>query len=389
MEDESICKLCEKKFKDTEELLICNGPCNKKVHSKCVGFTATTLKFYKECDNLLYECDLCQSNPIKMMNESVKKLLSFMCIFNERINRQEIYSESMFKHFDCLNNNFIELKGEIKGEIKIITESVTTTMNKSCKTITYSDTLKTNVAEPVVLVKPKKIQKCSDTRDDLNNKVIQNDNSIESVNNIPYGGIEIKCRSNDELSKIQEKVTRKLGENYNIVVPKLHYPKIKVTNMSEKLTDTEIIDCIKSQNIDIRDAEIKVLSVYEIKNTESFGSIIEIDTKSYSDIMKLGKVKIGMNNCNVYDFVNVMRCYRCCGYNHKSNTCKNKLACLRCGGEHVIKDCVANRSECVNCKQTGEKLKLDFDLNHSAWSRTCPVYQKKIEIKRKRIKYNE
>lgn len=96
-----------------------------------------------------------------------------------------------------------------------------------------------------------------------------------------------------------------------------------------------------------------------------------------------------MSICNVYEYVNVMRCFRCCGYNHKSSVCRNKMACLRCGGKHKIKECEANISECINCKQTGEKLKLNLDLNHPAWSRICPVYQKKIDSKRKQIKYSE
>ncbi len=140
----------KKKFKESEELVICNGPCNKKVHAKCVGFTSTTLKFFKECDNLLYECDICQKNPMKIMTHSVKKMLSFMCIFNERLCRQEINCDSIFKNLDGVNNSIIDFKGEMKDELNKISN-------------TYADTLKAPVAVPVVLVKPKKIQKCSET----------------------------------------------------------------------------------------------------------------------------------------------------------------------------------------------------------------------------------
>lgn len=219
--------------------------------------------------------------------------------------------------------------------------------------------------------------------------MIQNSNTIKSVNNIPHGGIEIKCKSKEELTKIQEIAIKELSEDYNVVVPKLHNPKIKITNMSEKHTDTELINCIKSQNESIKEAEMKVLNIYEAKNTESYSAIIEVDNQTFSMIMSESKIKIGLNICNVFEFVDVLRCYRCCGYSHKSNVCRNKVACLRCGGEHKIKDCQANRSECVNCKQTGEKLKLNLDTNHPVWSRTCPIYQKKIENKRKQIKYAE
>lgn len=271
MEEEITCKLCDKKFKESDELIICNGPCDNKVHPKCVGFNTTTLNFYKECDNLIYECDTCQKNPIRMMNRSVKKLLSFMCIFNERINRQEINSETIFKRLDGITESFLDLKVEIKSEIKKVTDSVTDNDDKMNKTITYAKAVKSIMVEPVVLVKPKKNQKCADTRDELNRKVLQNVDNVKGVNNIPKGGIEIKCNSNEDRSNIQKKAMEELGEEYNVIIPKLRHPKIKIVNMSEKLTSEEIINNIKSQNKAIEEAEMKVVSVYEMRNTESYG----------------------------------------------------------------------------------------------------------------------
>lgn len=69
--------------------------------------------------------------------------------------------------------------------------------------------------------------------------------------------------------------------------------------MSEKLSDVEIIEKLKRDINELAESEFKVLCVYEIKNTESFGVILEANTKTYNTLMKLGKVKLGLNVCKV------------------------------------------------------------------------------------------
>lgn len=178
-----------------------------------------------------------------------------------------------------------------------------------------------------------------------------------------------------------------MSENYSVIMPTLKRPKIRIMNMSEKLTESEIVDSIKEKNELYKDSEMKVVSVYEIKSMESYGAIIEVDTKTFNLMMKEEKVAIRWNICRVSEYVNVLRCFKCCGYNHKSTACRNKKACLRC--EHLVKDCKSNQSKCVNCKIASEKFKVKLDLNHPVWSRACPILKKKIEIQRKQTLYKE
>jgi hypothetical protein len=157
--------------------------------------------------------------------------------------------------------------------------------------------------------------------------------------------------------------------------------------LSVKKNDTDIIECMKKQNECIKDAELKVLHVFEVKYNETYGAIIESDPKSFNILMEKKTIVIGMDACNVTESLSVLRCYKCCGYNHKSNTCKNKKACLRCGGEHEIKECSSDRNECINCKVATKKFGLTIDCNHPAWSGMCTVLQKNIEKEKRRVKY--
>lgn len=99
-------------------------------------------------------------------------------------------------------------------------------MNKSSKTVNiqsiesapFASTDETTVVESVVVVQPKYVQKCSATRADLNNKNIPNEIAC-SVNNLPKGAIEIKCKSKSEQSKLHETAMKELSEDYNVIIP--------------------------------------------------------------------------------------------------------------------------------------------------------------------------
>ncbi len=112
-----------------------------------------------------------------------------MCNFNERLNRQEMNSEMMFKQFDMVNKNIDNISAEIKSEI------------------------------------------------------------AQSSN----------------------------ANNNSTLIP-------NTTIISETLADD---------------------------NMDSYGTIIEVDTKIFNVMIE-------------QESVNVLRCFNCCGYNHKSTACKNR-----------------------------------------------------------------
>lgn len=231
-----------------------------------------------------------------------------MCIFNERLNRQEINSETMFKHIDIVNQNIENLSAEIQSELAHSSIGNTTSTITPNTTITEVnvDLTKKHMIEPVVLVKPKAIQRCNETRNDLNSKGISDGLEILSINNIPKGGLEIKCKSNEQQKKMHENVSKELGDKYQIIMPQLRKPKVRIMNMSEKLTESEIIESIKEKNVQYANSDMKVICVYEIKYMDSYGAIIEVDTKTYNEMMKQEKVNIRLNVCKVVECVNVL-----------------------------------------------------------------------------------
>lgn len=378
--ERNICKVCDTECTETLEKICCKGPCSRKFHWKCVGFTPAVIKFFRTSNNLQFECDDCRYDPTGMIGDALQKILSFMCILDERLNRQESNSDKVFKNFENLDNKILMLSNEKMAETNKKLNAV-----NADTAVPFIKTVKKPVIDPVVLVKPKTKQKCSATRADLNKKNIPIEIAL-SVNNMPEGAVAIECNSKNEQSKVHEKAKKELSEDYVISIPKLRNPKIRVTNLSEKLRDDQIILGIKESNEFAKDSDMKVLNVYEIKYNETFGAIIEVDVTTFDHFMRVKKIAVGRDLCNVTESVNVLRCYKCCGFNHKSNICKNQKACLRCGGQHEMKECRATKYACINCKVANEKLKVNIDCNHPAWSRLCTVWQQNIEKEKNRTK---
>lgn len=134
---------------------------------------------------------------------------------------------------------------------------------------------------------------------------------------------------------------------------------------------------------------MKVIANFENKIRKNFGAIIEVNNVDLNKFLETSKIMIGWNVCHVEEHIKVIRCFKCCGYNHRSDVCKNRQSCIRCGAEHKIKDCKAEESRCVNCVNVKRRWNVNFDENHQANSKECPIFKKRVESERKIINYNK
>lgn len=130
------------------------------------------------------------------------------------------------------------------------------------------------------------------------------------------------------------------------------------------MTETELIDSIKEQNVELIGDDISVISIYENKHQKNFGMILQCDPKTFNNIMNEEKLNIGWNRCKVLECINVKRFFKCCGFNHQSNECKNKQLCLKCGEDHSIKVCKAEMFNYVNCNKANKKFNLKLDMSY-------------------------
>jgi hypothetical protein len=89
----------------------------------------------------------------------------------------------------------------------------------------------------------------------------------------------------------------------------------------------------------------------------------------------------------VFDAVGIKRCYICSAYGHFSRDCKNEVSCPKCAGKHKMDECKRLDENCSNCMNANEKLKMNLNTKHCTWDRNCPVYKRKISLKKRSIEY--
>lgn len=100
-----------------------------------------------------------------------------------------------------------------------------------------------------------------------------------------------------------------------------------------------------------------------------------------------GRLKIKWQRCRVHEYLALSRCMKCYSYDHWSEACKGGKICVKCGGNHLAKDCKAAAIQCMNCVKANGKLQLNLDCSHSVLSSECPVYQRRMSMKRRTIMY--
>ena len=57
---------------------------------------------------------------------------------------------------------------------------------------------------------------------------------------------------------------------------------------------------------------------------------------------------IGYNACPVYEAIDIIRCYKRCGFKYVFINCRNVLLCPKCAGPRQVKDCTAVNLRRVN-----------------------------------------
>lgn len=351
---EENCLKCKERIK-ADNSIQCEGICKKSFHLKCVNISGKEYNIVKHLSNFKWLCDSC------------------MPYLNSTMQIRKEFTE--FK--ETILNEIRELKEKPGGSVK---------SDNPKNNITYSNV----VSGEAVIIKPKAKQDCSKTKETVIKKLKPSamEVGITQVKNIKDGGILIKCKTKEETEKVKTEAEKSLGRQYQIKIPQLKNPCVKVVDIEEKMDDNELLECIKKQNVFLRHDNMDIKVVTTRKMINRYMAILECDPTTHVRILEEGSLCIGWSpNCRVFDYVRIYRCFKCGGFNHKAETCDNEV-CVRCGESgHKKDECQSEVLKCVNCSEAIHKLKLDLDVNHSPFDvNNCVVLQKKIITEKQKIR---
>ncbi|XP_062699458.1 uncharacterized protein LOC134284518 [Aedes albopictus] len=241
-----------------------------------------------------------------------------------------------------------------------------------------------------VRVKPIATQSNHQTKKEVRSKIDPSQMGIKSVRNGMNGSIIVECGNVNEAEGLVKAIKDKFNGAYSADIEQPRRPKIKILGVTGNYESNELMEILSEQN-GIEDVQfLKVLKcIPSKKNSENEYSLIcEVDAKTFELVMRKGKLNIDFERCRVMESVNLFRCFKCCGFGHKSTECKNNLHCAKCAKSHDVKDCSSDQEFCVNCIYSNKERKTQFDINHSSWSVDCPIYLKKVSISKSFINYD-
>lgn len=269
----------------------------------------------------------------------------------------------------------------------------------------YSEAVKEKKKENILIIKPKTQQESEDTKKIVKDKIdIRNmEVGISKLRKGGRGAVILGCETGEEMKRLKDKVQATMGEDFNVNEPQWKKPKIKVINVGEdeiKMDDDKLVDAIKKQNRiegvageDFCMRIVKRMFKGREKNNdrsrgrrgEEEGSLIlEVDDDTHEEMIKRGKLNIGWRKCAVYNFISVLRCYKCWGYFHMAKNCTRQEACFKCAGYHKTMECTAAIKNCINCIFKNKTYNLKLNIEHEAIDPECPTFKKILEEEKRR-----
>jgi hypothetical protein len=405
------CEKCKERVNGIEYLEC--YVCNAVLHTHCTILSKSIVRSVFTLKNLKFVCDNClecgsihkrkQIDDTEQLIDDDKKLMKSLLDEMREVRglkgmildmkselEQNVKSEvnKQLANMQQISNSEFQRQNSTKKRRKISEEKFVQsddTVFRDKKT--FADVVKKT---PVLKIIPKNAtQKNFETRNELS-KIDPVEMEIKEFRNVENGGIELKCSNEKATDLLKKKIMEDYGEKYEIVESKMTKPKIKIVGLDAMLDNEKLVTKILRQNDDMDIRELTVIKQFTIEkwSYKNVCAIVEVDALSFDSIMNMGFLRIGFERCKVFEFVSILRCYKCCKYGHKSMDCKSEVqVCAKCANNHSIKDCDSDVLKCVNCDNSNKDLKLSLDTNHIAYSVNCPIYKNKLEQKRNRVDY--
>lgn len=382
-----VCFKCEGDIEADENYFECDA-CTTTFHLKCVGVTKQEYNAREKSNRMRLLCDECNlNNPMSIVERNVNTLLKYIHKLDLVLQNQVLAISSNAETLKRMEEQMNMMHKEIKT-ITVREARKSDNTNQMPTTRTFADVLRSSIL-PTVVIKPKiDNEKCEATLQRVKENIVGSEALVRDTKNIRGGGIVISCANAVDTMKMKQLIDHNIGNDYDVCLPEIKKPRVKITNIGDDLTTDEILSDIVNKNNFAHDATFQIKKVMKNKRNNTQDVVAEVDCKSFEYMMTAKKLFIGWKRCNVVEHVYLKRCFKCCGFSHIAKECKHNIACSKCAGSHKSADCDGKKYLCVNCCAANTKYGLNLATNHHAWSRECCVLQKRIAKLKEFIQYN-
>lgn len=364
------CSECEGSFQPTKEQKFPCSVCDECRRPYC-----------NDCSGL-------SSSEVRCMPLRTR-LLKFVC---KRCRNYELI-DYLRKTVDD-KDEIIKSKNEI---IELLQEKIRQYEEKKVDVpqVSYADKVKTyktvnerRTNPPKVVIKPKIVQDGSKTKLDLNKNIdlINLKIGVKQVKLGKGGSVILSCQTKEETEALERAVQEGLKDTYEVALTKMRRPRIKICNFTDQMTPEQIDRCIAEQNGITGD----VRTTYIGKTKKGVRTVYcECSPAAFGQIMEKQRLCIGWERFPVYEDLDVPRCFKCLGFYHKKENCRNTIVCCVCSGEHEERLCPKERICCGNCRASNEKFKTGYSCGHSALDPNCPSLQHHKTVLQNRTAYSD
>lgn len=365
-----ICGSCNGSINSRRPGIFC-CTCKKQFHSHCVSNSDDLPNLLNNIRGLSWKCDDCVNSFISINKSDVETTIKEQ--FQTAIS-------DLKATFESFVSNFLQSVESKLQPVLAKQQPGSSSTFTGPKRLNYAQIAR-NKAQPGVIIKPKdNRQECSKTKSDVVKEICPADSNIQlsKLRTVKEGGLLLGCKNANDNRKLKEMVQQRMSNSYDVVEVHGINPRIRIVGVSRKLEEQKLLDTIRRCNRDIF-SDTSTCSLIKFwptkKDKDIFQATLQVDRCTYEKAFEFGNLFVDLDCCNVFDAIEVLRCFNCNEFHHSSNNCKNSVSCPRCGQNHKVQECKASSLICSNCVKLNERLSGSVDTKHATWDiRLCTAY---------------
>lgn len=156
-------------------------------------------------------------------------------------------------------------------------DTAAATLSAATPSSSFSNIVQSGMPKSAVVVKPKKKQHSKQTMEKITQAVDAASVNVCSARNARDGGNILCCNNANDTMRVKETVREKLGDDYEVTLPPVKNPRLRITNINIDIANGSIIAELKKHNELIENAEMKLVTVVPRKYREAVSNDVIVE----------------------------------------------------------------------------------------------------------------